>query len=102
MTTIRESQLVDLTPEIADGIVDTFVTPTAYRSGSIRVFVNGVEYSDDDSAFGWTEIDQYTIKLATAPLAGDVMACFYLAKDAAEALGVEDVRGSPFAPGEVC
>ena len=102
MADIHESQLVDLIPQVADGVITDFETPTAYKAGTIRVFVNGVEYAPNDDARGWIELTQFTVRMDTAPRDGDVMAAFYQAKDAGEVLGVEDVTGSPFGPGEWC
>jgi len=98
---IHESTLVDLDPKEGNGIVTDFATPTAYKAGSIRVFLNGVEYEPTDEKWGWTELNQFQVRLTNAPRTGDVLAAFYQAKDAAEVLGLEDVRGSPFNPGEL-
>ena len=100
MADFHESALVELAPLSGDGANRDFFTPTNYKAGSIRVFVNGQPYPEADDRKGWVEVNDTTIKMDTAPRTGDVMQAFYQAKDAAEVLGLEDVRGSPYSPTE--
>ena len=100
MPTVRESRIVDLAPNLGDGSTVVFTTPSAYFTGSVRVFINGVEYPPDDDCFGWSETTATTITLTTAPHSGDEMAVFY--QDDAGVSVSDVVIGSPYAPGEVC
>lgn len=81
-----------------DGVNTTFTTPSKYESGTIRVISNGSVYEANDTRKGWSEIDDQTIQLFAAPLAGDVLQAFYQEKNTGAQIGVEGVVGSPFHP----
>ena len=55
--------------ESADGARVQFTTPHAYRSGTLRVWLNGVE-QDPDAAFS-EDAGNHGYTFSTAPLAGD-------------------------------
>lgn len=97
MTTARIESLAGA----CNGSNRTFTTPSAYVAGSLRVFVNGVEYASDDTAYGWSEVSTTTLLLSTAPLSGDTIAAFYNEQSADQVLGLDGLQGSPYAPGEV-
>lgn len=100
MAEFHESELAEMSPLEGDGVNRDFFTPTPYKAGSIRVFVNGQPYVALDERKGWIEISSSGVRMDTVPRTGDVMQAFYQAKDAAEVLGLEDVRGSPYSPTE--
>lgn len=100
MAEFREARIETLSPDCGDGVLRQFATPTPYRSGSIRVFVNGIVYPPDDPIFGWVEINSTTIELVVAPRTGDFMQAFY--RDETGIFGGDEIVGSPFAPGEGC
>lgn len=79
-----------------NGSNKTFVTPTKYVSGTIRVIVNGQVYESNEDVYGWSETDDETVELNEAPRTGDVLQAFYQDKDS-EHLGTIMV-GSPFNP----
>lgn len=99
MATFRESKIVDLSPNVGDGSNRVFFTPTQYRTGTIRVFANGIMYGPADDYWGWTEDGMTSIELINAPRVGDVLAAFYQEDDGLFA--GDEVLGSPYAPGEV-
>lgn len=66
-----------------------FTTSTPYVAGTIRVFVNGISYSPSDAQWGYSELDDTTIRMTTAPLSGYIMQAFYREQIA---------EGSPFHP----
>lgn len=70
-----------------DGVNTDFTVPTQYVLGTIRVIVNGVVYSPSDTQWGYTELNDTTIRMKTAPLAGFKMQAFYREPKA---------QGSPF------
>lgn len=72
-----------------DGANTDFTTSTPYVAGTIRVFVNGILYSPSDTQWGYTELDDTTIRMTTAPLSGYTMQAFYREQIA---------EGSPFHP----
>jgi len=100
MAEFRESKIVETTPYLGNGSNRVFATPTAYRSGTIRIFVNGVMYAADDDYFGWIESSATTIEMFIAPRVGDGIAAFY--QEETSIFGGDDVKGTPFSPTDVC
>jgi len=72
-----------------DGANKDFTTPAPYVAGTIRVIVNGIVYPPDDTQWGYSELDDTTIRMTTAPLSGYTMQAFYREQIA---------EGSPFHP----
>jgi len=72
-----------------NGVNKDFTTSTPYVAGTIRVFVNGILYSPADTQWGYSELDDTTIRMTTAPLSGYTMQAFYREQIA---------EGSPFHP----
>ncbi len=68
--------------EVADGVVDgfnrTYRTARSYKTGSLRVWVNGIlglkELTD-----GWAELSGNKFRLEEAPRVGDQVQVYYLA-----------------------
>ena len=102
---LHQAKIVDLIPNEGDGVNTTFNTPDPFKTGTIRVFINGLEYPPDDELFGWTEIANNEIQFtgtAGAPRNGDEMAAFYQEEDPTAGGPLDGVVGSPRAPGENC
>lgn len=91
MTDFRESKIETPTGDV-DGANRDFVTSVPYQAGQIRVVVNGLVGVAGDAVYGWTEVDDTTIQMASPPLVGDVVEVFYQEKQA------EQIVGSPFHP----
>ena len=70
-----------------DGVNTDFTSPTPFVPGAIRVIVNGVVYSPSDAQWGYSELNNTTIRMVTAPLTGYKMQIFYREPKA---------EGSPF------
>jgi hypothetical protein len=101
----RESKIVDLIPNEGDGVTTNFNTPDPFKAGSIRVFINGLEYPADDDLYGWAELANNEIQfngLAGAPKLGDEIAAFYQEEDPVTGTDIDGVVGSPFPPGGCC
>jgi hypothetical protein len=99
MAEFRESGIFNLSPSIGDGSNRVFATPSIYRTGTIRVFVNGIMYPPDDDQFGWIVSSLTTIEMFIAPRSGDVMAAFY--QEETSVFGSDDVAGHPYPPSEL-
>lgn len=96
MAEIGELRVDDLSPREGDGVRRVFATPEIYRSGSIRLLVNGIAYPPDDEQFGWLESSATTIELFVAPRSGDSLAAIY--QVSTEIFATGDVVGSQFPP----
>jgi len=62
-----------------DGVNQVFTTPTAYRSNTIALWVNGqlkVASNDD----GFVEVDATTVELRIPPQVGEVLQVMYTQK----------------------
>ena len=86
---------------VPDGIKTDFATPSRFVFGTLRLIVNGISYESTHNYYGWTELDQQTIRIVTPPRATDQLQAFYTDADATEA-ELPDISGSPFAPWETC
>lgn len=95
MTDYHESKIVPLIG-VADGVNRTFDTPTAFVSGTIKVFFNGVEYHGADDRKGWTEVTDSRILMDEAPRANDYLEAFY--QELSTVPGIGNVVGTPFDP----
>lgn len=95
MTLFKESKIVALTPD-PDGVETDFNTPGSFLSGSFRLFMNGQSYEPDDERYGWTELNDTTIRFTVwVPEVGDVLQGFY--QEYSELSGAQ---GSPFHPND--
>lgn len=82
-----------------DGANKTFTTPSRYVTGTIVLIINGQVYKQNEDDYGWSEIDDSTIEINTAPLTGDVVQAFYKDLDTQhEGTSFDNVKGSPFHP----
>ncbi len=83
-----------------DGANKTFTTPGRYVAGSIVLIINGQVYKPDEDDYGWSETNDTTIEINTAPLTDDVVQAFYKDKDTLHDEGTpfDNVKGSPFHP----
>lgn len=77
-----------------NGVNTTFTTPTTYIEETFKLVLNGQVYEPDDDKFGWSEVDDSTVELTTAPRSGDVLQGFYGDK-------ASGVSGSPFDPNNI-
>jgi hypothetical protein len=95
MSSWYESVIVPLigTP---NGVLKQFATPSAYLSGSIRVFLNGQLVDPTDNLWGWTEISDSVIEFTNAPETGDVLETFY--QELSPVPGINNFVASPFHP----
>ena len=96
---LYNSALVPLIGTV-NGVNKGFSTPTRYKSGSIKVVVNGQIYEPDDDEYGWTETSDISIDFDNAPLTNDILQAFYLDADS-EGLSLQNVVGTPFDPNGV-
>lgn len=87
---ITHEKIVDLIG-VADDVNLVFTTPSFYVLGTLRVLVNGVAYVSSHSYYGWTEVSDTEIQMATPPEAGSRMQAFYQEAEP---------QGSPFHPTE--
>lgn len=93
-----DSVIVPLSGTV-DGANTTFTTPSKYVSGTIKLIINGQVYEPNEDDYGWSETDDETIEINTAPLTGDVVQAFYKDKDSLhEGTAFDNVKGSPFHP----
>lgn len=88
------------TTGIVNGVNTQFTTPTKFVAGTLRVVWNGQVYEQDDMRKGLTELTDQSFDTDFPPRVGDVIQVFYQEQGTDEILGVEGVKGSPFAPGE--
>ena len=95
-----ESKVVALIG-FCNGVNKSFTAPGRFRAGTFRLVWNGQVYEPADERFGWAETSDQTIETLRAPRAGDLLQGFYQEKDPVSALGLDDVRGSPFDPNGV-
>lgn len=61
---------------LVDGVNDTFTTPQAYATGSLRVGVPLLQFQGAPEA-GWTELGSNRFKLNTPPKPGDLVFAYY-------------------------
>lgn len=72
---LRDSTKKDLTPD-PNGVTTTFSTPTAYKPGTVSVWVNGIrKIRDWDN--GFSEAGSPNVTMTEAPLAGDSLQAQY-------------------------
>lgn len=91
----RLSQLVPLIGTV-NGVNREFVTPSAFKAGTLRVFWNGVEYEPWDERRGWVEVSDVVVRMSVAPKTGDVLTCYY--QEVCLIPGIWNVKGSPIDP----
>lgn len=77
---------------VVDGVNQDFTTPSIYIFGTLSVIVNGVIYDSSHPYYGWTEVDETSVQLTTAPETGSRIQAFYQEAEP---------QGSPFSPTEV-
>lgn len=95
MTEFRESKIVPLIG-VPNGALTQFSTPTAYATGTIKVFLNGQQVEPTDDKWGWSEVSDSMIDFTTPPNVGDVLTAFY--QESSAVPGISNVKGSPFHP----
>ena len=95
MADFHESKIVKMlgTP---NGVTTQFSTPSAFVSGTIRVFLNGLVYEAADDKWGWTEVSDTVIDFTTPPKTDDILECFY--QELSPVPGIGGVIGTPFDP----
>jgi hypothetical protein len=84
-------KIADLTPD-PDGAVTDFAVPTRFVLGSLRAIVNGLVTPADDDQWGYTELDEFTIRFTNPPKTGFRLQAFYREPYA---------EGSPFQDGVI-
>jgi len=72
-----------------NGVNKDYTSPTPFVLGTARAIVNGAPYSPSDDQWGYTELDDTTIRMNNAPKTGFIMQLFYREQIA---------EGSPFHP----
>jgi len=74
---MAQTSHIEVMAGAVNGVNVVFQTSAPYVPGSVRVFVNG-QLKRADFADGWIELGYDKVRLALAPVVGDVLQAYFL------------------------